>query len=79
MNAWYMYIHVPMYTVYMYIHVHVYNIHTHVLNNVVIHIIITGYLCDYEICAFGPKKVISNVCGFYLCVALHGVWLSYRR
>ena len=30
---------------------------------------ITGYLCNSEICAFWPKKAI---CGFYLCVALHG-------
>ena len=38
---------------------------------------ITGYLCDPEICAFWPR--ILNVCGFYLCTALHGVWLSYCR
>ena len=38
---------------------------------------ITGCLCDLEICAFWPPK--KAVCGFYLCVALHGVWLSYRR
>ena len=31
---------------------------------------ITGYLCDSEIYAF--FKAISNVCGFYLCTALHG-------
>ena len=26
---------------------------------------------------FWLKKAISNVCRFYLCAALHGVWLSY--
>ena len=34
---------------------------------------ITSYLCDPENCAFWQK--IATL-GFYLCVALHGVWLS---
>ena len=32
---------------------------------------ITGYLYNPEICAFWQKM---SICGFYLCVALHGVW-----
>ena len=36
---------------------------------------ITGYLCDPEMCAFWRKMAF---CGFYLCVALHGVWLSLQ-
>ena len=33
---------------------------------------ITGYLCNPEICAFWQKMAIC----IYLCMALHGVWLS---
>ena len=38
---------------------------------------ITGYLCNPENYVFWPKKAILNVCGFYFCVALCAVRLSY--
>ena len=43
---------------------------THYLNYTVSPV---TYLCNPQICAFWRKMAI---CEFYLCVALHGAWLS---